>query len=389
MKMGYWSLRISRKMVAAALLPLFFFAAQASVLAQVQGYERWDYVKTMRPEGYVCYRTSGAITLDGRLEESSWKAAPWTSFFVDIEGSRKPLPRFKTHAKMLWDEKYFYIGAELEEPHVWGTLTFRDQIICYENDFEIFIDPNSDNHEYYEIELGPLNTVWDLYLVTPYKDFLTGMSADCAWGLEGMKTAVFVDGTINDPRDVDKGWSVEFAIPWKALAQKAHRPSPPQNGDQWRVNFSRVEYVHDIVTSDRTTTDIKNNAYKTRVGIPCDNWVWSPQGFLDMHRPEMFGYVQFSTAKPGTDTFRPDPTSPARMLLHGIYYAQRDYRAKNKRWAADIRELGLDYSKERGVAGPPVIELTESGYIARVMADLSGGKTRRMSIRQDSLVREE
>jgi hypothetical protein len=348
-------------------------------------------MKTITPEGYVCYRTSGALDIDGRMNEPSWKAAPWTNFFVDIEGSRKPIPRFKTRAKMLWDNYYFYVGAELEEPHVWGTLVFHDQIICHENDFEIFIDPNSDNHEYYEIEIGPLNTIWDLYHITPYKDMTPVTASVQTWDIQGMKTAVFVDGTINDPRDVDKSWSVEFAIPWTVLAPKAHRPSPPQNGDRWRVNFSRVEYVHDIVTADRTNEeeDIKNNAYSKREGIPCDNWVWSPQGVINMHCPEMFGYVQFSTAKPGADTFRPDPTSPARMLLHGIYYAQRDYHAKNKRWAADIGVLGLDYSKERGIAGPPVIELTESGYIARITANLSGGKTRRMSIRQDSLVREE
>jgi hypothetical protein len=389
MKTGYLRMQISREMVTAALLLLFLPASHEPVLAQVQGYEQWPYVKTIQPEGYVCYRVSGAIKLDGRLDEPSWKAAPWTAYFVDIEGARKPLPRFKTHVKMIWDDKYFYIGAELEEPHVWGTLTFRDQIIYLENDFEVFIDPNSDNHEYYEIELGPLNTVWDLYMPVPYKDFLTGIPFDAAWELPGMKTAVSVDGTINDPRDVDKGWSVEFAIPWTALAQKAHRPSPPRHGDQWRVNFSRVEYVHDIVTSDRSCADMLNNAYKTRAGIPCDNWVWSPQGFLDMHRPEMFGYVQFSTAKPGTDTFHLDPTFAARVFLHGLYYAQRDFNGKNGRWAGSLQELGLDYSKERGISGTPVIELTTDGYIAHVTANLQGGKTRAMSIRQDSLVREE
>jgi hypothetical protein len=389
MKMGYRNLRISRETVTAALLLLFFIVTHTPVLAQAQEYDQWQYMKTILPEGYVCYRTSGALDIDGRMNEPSWKAAPWTNYFVDIEGSRKPIPRFKTRAKMLWDDYYFYIGAELEEPHVWGTLTFRDQVICIENDFEVFIDPNSDNHEYYEIEIGPLNTIWDLYISKPYKDMDPGVTADHTWNIQGMKTAVFVDGTINDSRDVDKGWSVEFAIPWTVLAQKAHRPSPPQNGDRWRVNFSRVEYVHDIVTSDHTDSDIKNNAYKTREGIPCDNWVWSPQGVINMHCPEMFGYVQFSTAPPGTDTFRPDPTFSARILLHGIYYAQKDFYKKNGRWAAALSELGLDYSKERGIAGPPALALTEKGYRAGVVVRLPDGETRTLSISQDSRVEEE
>ena len=383
MKTGYRNLRISRETVTAALLLLFFFVTHVPYLAQAQGYEQWQYMKTIQPEGYVCYRASGAIKLDGRLDEPSWKAAPYTNRFVDIEGARKPLPRFETHAKMIWDDRYFYVAAEMEEPHVWGTILFHDQVVCVENDFEIFIDPNADSHEYYEIELSPTNTVWDLFKRVPYKE------GDYTWDVRGLKSAVFVDGTINDPRDTDRGWSVEVAIPWSELAPYAHCPAPPRGGDVWRVNFSRVEWINEVVTSDRTTEDIHNNAYRNKPDTPCDNWVWSPQGVINMHCPEMFGYVQFSTAKPVTDTFHPDLTLPARVLLHGIYYAQRDYHSKNKRWAADLQELGLDYSKERGIAGLPTIELTADGYIARVTANLSGGETRRMSIRQDARVGEE
>src|SRR5690348_687777 len=70
------------------------------------------------PRGYVCYRARDPIKIDGKLDDAAWRDAPWTDDFVDIEGDRRPRPRFRTRAKMLWDEKYFYIGAELEEPHV-------------------------------------------------------------------------------------------------------------------------------------------------------------------------------------------------------------------------------------------------------------------------------
>ena len=71
---------------------------------------------------------------------------------------------------MLWDDQYFYVGAELEEPDVWVTLTEHDSVIFRDNDFEVFIDPNSDNHEYYEFEINALGTFWDLLLPPPYKD---------------------------------------------------------------------------------------------------------------------------------------------------------------------------------------------------------------------------
>ena len=65
---------------------------------------------------------------------------------------------------MVWDDKYLYFAAEIEEPHVWGTLTQHDSVIFRDNDFEVFIDPNGDTHEYYEFEMNALNTGWDLFL---------------------------------------------------------------------------------------------------------------------------------------------------------------------------------------------------------------------------------
>ena len=84
--------------------------------------------KFLPPKGYVCFRAGGTITVDGKLDETAWQQAAWTDDFVDIEGSAKPAPRFRTRARMLWDDEYFYIAAELEEPHAWGTLIEHDAV---------------------------------------------------------------------------------------------------------------------------------------------------------------------------------------------------------------------------------------------------------------------
>jgi hypothetical protein len=97
----------------------------------------------IEPKGYVCYRASGPIRIDGRLDEAAWGTAPWTDDFMDIEGDAKPRPRFRTRAKMVWDQQFFYIAAELEEPHVSGTLTQHDTVIFQDNDFEVFLDPTA------------------------------------------------------------------------------------------------------------------------------------------------------------------------------------------------------------------------------------------------------
>ena len=250
------------------------------------------------PKSYICYRTSGKIDVDGKITEKSWQNAQWTDYFEDIEGSLKPEPRFKTRAKMLWDDRYFYVAAELEEPDVWANLVKRDTIIFYDNDFEVFIDPDGDTHRYYELEVNAFSTEWDLFLDRPYRD---QGKAIFFWDIRGLKTAVSVNGTINKPGDKDEGWTVEIAFPWEVLRECAPEGRPPKAGEQWRVNFSRVEWK----------TEVKDGKYQKVINpetgkrYPEDNWVWSPQGIINMHYPEMWGFVQFSdkSAGEGTDSF--------------------------------------------------------------------------------------
>jgi hypothetical protein len=325
------------------------------------------------PKGYVCHRADGPITVDGKLDEAAWKAVPWTDDFVDIEGDRRPKPRFRTRAKMLWDDDNFYIAAELEEPHVWATLRKHDSVIFRDNDFEVFINPAGDSHVYAELELNALNTTWDLLLTMPYKD--AGCAVD-AWEVAGLKTAVHVDGTLNDPRDRDRTWTVEIAWPWKGLKELTIRKVPPKDGERWRVNFSRVEWEHEIV----------EGKYRTMKGKAEDNWVWSPQGVVDMHRPERWGYVQFSIAPPGKAVFVPDPAEPAKQLLHRVYYAQRAYHARHGKWAESLADLGLKDVTHPTVTGPPKLETTTRLFEARVELKERGDGPRRWCIRQDAKV---
>ena len=333
------------------------------------------------PNGYVCHRAIKPPVIDGRLDDSAWKSVPWTDPFVDIEGDLKVTPRFRTRAKMLWDDRYFYIGSEMEEPHVWGTLKKRDSVIFHDNDFEVFIDPDGDNHQYYELEVNALNTVWDLRLVKRYRD---GGPALNEWDIHGLKTTVHVDGKLNDARRHDRGWSVEIAIPWKALGEFTSRRSPPRHGDQWRVNFSRVEWRHEPLGSRRSA--VGSSHYRKVQGVSEDNWVWSAQGVIDMHRPERWGYVQFSTAKAGADSFRPDATLPARDLLHSIYYAQKAFHEQNGRWAGSLSDLGIESNPKSRLMEPVRIQADDSGFIASVGFRGPNGSMRVCRIRQDSRI---
>ncbi len=313
------------------------------------------------PKGYVCYRAKGKLTIDGKLDEDDWKAVPWTDDFVDIEGDARPKPRFRTRAKMLWDDDCLYIAAELTEPHVWATLREHDSVIFNDNDFEVFLNPSGDSHLYAELEMNALNTTWDLLLSKPYKD---GGHAINAWEILGLRTAVHVDGTLNDPADTDRVWTVEIAWPWKGLKELSGRAMPPVDGDQWRIDFSRVEWQHEVV----------DGKYRRVKGTKEDNWVWSPQGVVDMHRPETWGVVQFSTAPVGKAEYRPDPAGPARHLVHRVYYAERAYHAKHGRWAEKLEQLELKDFTDPNVDGPVKLEATSNWF--EVTARVKGGSQR-------------
>jgi hypothetical protein len=224
----------------------------------------------LSPLSYTCLKTSGPIHIDGKMDEPAWGQAQWTPDFVDIEGNSKPRPKFRTRVKMLWDDDYLYIAAEIEESDVKATLTQHDAVIFKDNDFEVFLKPLPKSESYYEFEINALNTSWDLFLPKPYN---VGGQADNSWEIEGLRTAVGVQGTLNKSDDKDKGWIVEIAIPLKAFASRQDVPHPT-DGSTWRINFSRVEW----------TAHKKNE----------DNWVWSPQGAINMHLPEHWGYLHFS-----------------------------------------------------------------------------------------------
>lgn len=252
--------------LVAAVCAVVGLQAQTSSTAPIR---MFSGVLSPPPLRYNCAYTATPIVIDGNLDDPAWKAAPWTTDFLDIQGYGMPKPRLRTRAKMLWDDKYLYIAAELEEPDVHGTLTEHDSVIFRDDDFEVFVKPLPDTPNYYEFEMNALNTGWDLYLDKPY---LLGGKADNSWDIAGLKTAVAVQGTLNKHDDKDRGWSLEIAYPLSAFESRQHVPAPV-DGTTWRINFSRVEW---------------------KAGQPKeDNWVWSPQGVINMHVPEQWGFLHF------------------------------------------------------------------------------------------------
>jgi hypothetical protein len=286
------------------------------------------------PKAYITRYTKQPPVIDGKIDDACWQNAVWTDKFVDIEGDKKPKPAFDTRVKMLWNDTCLYIAATLCDPHVWATLTRHDAVVFHDNDFEVFIDPGNGTHGYFEVEVNALNTIFDLFLNKPYRN---GGKAVHGYDVKGLQSAVHVNGTINDAADYDSGWSVEMAIPFKALAT-GNAEKQPKEGTNWRINFSRVQW----------DSYVKNAIYYKKVasnGKPLNehNWVWSPQGVVNMHWPERWGYLHFTKrAEDLVSVFEPTYKIYQEQYLWLLYYKQQAFKKQHHHYATSLKELGLD-----------------------------------------------
>jgi hypothetical protein len=328
---------------------------------------------------YVVYQTISTIEIDGKMIEASWENAAWTDVFLDIEGEKMPKPLHQTRVKMLWDEENLYILAELEEPHVWAYYEKHDMIVFNENDFEIFIDPNGDSQNYFEIEVNAQNTIFDLFMPQPYRD---GGIPFIAWNTPGLKSAIHVDGTLNNPADTDKKWTVEMAIPFSAFQLGTGSQTPADN-QIWRINFSRVQWQ----------TEIKDEVYHRKTDpangriLPEYNWVWSPQGIINMHYPERWGMLQFSKNRVDGEKvdFQNSTLSELQQYLWLVYYKQKSYQAENGKYATQLSGISMTETFNSGSSGTLNFELIATPY--QFMLFLTTENGTKMSVNENGIIR--
>ncbi|NRA12022.1 MAG: family 10 glycosylhydrolase [Crocinitomicaceae bacterium] len=316
------------------------------------------------PKHYIITKAPKPIKIDGKAEKA-WKDAAFTDPFIDIADG--PTPKFKTRTKMMWDESYLYIYAELEEPHIWGNLVKRDTIIYLNNDFEVFIDPSPKTEAYAEIELNALNTVWDLLLNKPYR---SGGYANFHWNLDDLKTAVRVNGTINDASDEDNRWTVEMAIPMRPIIElKNDLRQVPKEGDQWRMNFSRVEWDYDLIDGEYVRKKIDGKLQREY------NWVWSSQTSINMHMPENWGIVQFTneTNSEGVE-FNPDPDLIYTQNLYALLREIKWGRLRSVWSMSPLETISVETTFDTDKKNISEVRKTEMGFEITLTSPLSGKK---------------
>jgi hypothetical protein len=124
---------------------------------------------------------------------------------------------------------------------------------------------------------------------------------------------------------------------------------------QWQVDVSRGG------------TYAKRLDPATGKALPEDNWVWSPQGAINMHMPERWGFVQFSDAAAGSQTtaFVENRNERVKWALRRLYYRQRQFRAANGRYATELSVFDPTTIQVEGLEFRPTMQATDSRYELR------------------------
>lgn len=299
-----------------------------------------DYNRLLQiPLQYTVLRTTEKMMIDGKDDERDWGKAQWTQVFTDIETGDKINPEQEAKCKMLWDNDFLYVFVKFRERDLWASISNHDAAVFQDNAFEMFFSPEGETYNYVEFQINAYGTVWDLFMPKPYRNGGMGLTS---WDIKGLQKAVYLDGTLNNPTDTDRSWSVELAIPFSSV--KLNGSHNPSIGTIWRMNFSRVQWGLDTL----------NGAYFRRKDkvtgklFPEHYSVWSPQGIINLHCPERWGYVLFSDTL-STKSFLSPQAEKLKLLLWKYYYLQQEFARRNGKYAATLDQLDKIYKGEKGL----------------------------------------
>lgn len=200
--------------------------------------------KDERPTHTVQIKDASAIeglTVDGKLDEAAWKdVAP---IKLDAYGAA---PDLNTQVKVFATDKHLYIGGKMPDEHVWGNIEERDGKTWEQEVLEIFIDHDRNQKNYLELQFAPNGAIFDanfpVMLGRGEGSNTDQIAKASSWNMEGLESAIHIEGSLNDDSDKDEYWSVEAKLPFESIPGPEAAPKP---GQQWAANFYRYDRPDD------------------------------------------------------------------------------------------------------------------------------------------------
>ena len=217
-------------------------------------------------------KTKEAIIVDGHLDETAWKKteARTLDYFYRIE---KPGDKQETKFRMLWDEENLYVFFECEDAYITAREKSRDGQPYLDDCAEIFLIPAPDSlNMHFGFELNLYKSSNDFIWLNNYYQGKSGIVKSYNPDFE---VEVSINGTVNDNSDIDKGWTMEMAIPLK-LFKGADNFFPVKSGNKWAFLAARQD--RNDASGDRRSTSTLFPIYDIGKSV---------------HQPNRFGLLEF------------------------------------------------------------------------------------------------
>ncbi len=200
------------------------------------------------PTRVEAIRAAG-ITVDGALDEPAWAGQVGVALGQSLGGEPDPEwtaeaapgslgsldPRLGTRVAFAWDDDNLYAAADLPDSDLWSDYRAQDDPLYKQEAFELFVAAGNDGRRYLEFQVSARGVTFDAR-------FPRHRAGDEAWDSR-WRTAARADGTVDEPRDRDRGFVAEVAIPWDEVCAETGLECPPRPGMELRVNAFRLERV--------------------------------------------------------------------------------------------------------------------------------------------------
>lgn len=187
---------------------------------------------------YNVYATQVAqkITLDGWLDEPAWEQAK--EYSLGLNGPADEAGQSALEGgtvRLLWDDIYLYLGVTLTDSDV-VQEDDRDQQHHYQTGdvLELFLKP-ADRSYYWEFYVTPNGRKTAFFY--PGRGRL-GLPSGLDYHSD-LAVATQIDGTLNNWRERDKGWTAEMRVPLDELTRQGIEFGP---GASWQVLIGRYNY---------------------------------------------------------------------------------------------------------------------------------------------------
>lgn len=220
---------------------------------------------------YKVSRAKGPITADGKMDEPTWKDAEVRSFDYFFRRD-KPADEQKSKFRMLWDDTNLYLFYEFQDTSLTARETGYDGRPYLDDCAEFFCVPIPDSvYMHYGFEVNIVKAKYDYIMLWQFDNNRSVFIPDYNPVYE---VGVTYEGTINNDKDTDKGWNIEFVIPLNVFRGFNLRNL---SGKKWA--FQAVRQDRNIVDDRFRSTSTLFPTYDVR---------------LDVHPPNRFGLMEFT-----------------------------------------------------------------------------------------------